>query len=586
MGVMSKDCKSAARTFMDNTPTEAREDASLSRAALYVVLLAWIGIGLYIYSLQKGGRTDLLDYFLSTGQSAINFRALTLLAPFTLTVISYLINDRAKLYKKNIAKEKELQQQAINLEIANAQLTHQALYDSLTNLPNRVLFEDHLNNSLERKKRHPDYSFAVLFLDLDRFKIINDSLGHIMGDQILVMVAQRWKKQIRLIDVIARFGGDEFAILLDDLTDISDVQRIVERLKGEMSSPFSIFGHEIFVTTSIGTALGDTADYKRADEILRDADTALYQAKARGKACHVIFDTTMHAEATKALLFETDLRRALAHNEFILNYQPIVSMKRNEIIGFEALLRWQHQKQGIMNPSQFIKVAEETGLILSIGPWVIREACRQLKTWKTHFPSYENLTVSVNVSAAIFSQSNFYDLVENILRETGLDGSCLRLEIIERTLIENPEPAAALIKRLGDLDVRFDIDDFGTGYSALNYLRHFPIRGLKIDASFIKALSSDENNAKIVRTIVALGNDLGLDVIAEGIETKEQLEIFRTMQGEYVQGFYLFRPMDSNGVEKLLARQMIGRGVSNSSSLPANPSAICRPVFLPFRGPL
>ncbi|MDA8157314.1 MAG: bifunctional diguanylate cyclase/phosphodiesterase [Actinomycetota bacterium] len=539
------------------TSKYAPEDRILSRLALYIILLAWIGIGFYIYLFYRGERDGVLGYFFSLEQSGIKFRALILLAPFTLTIIGYLINERAKLSRKNLTAEKELQQKAGELEIANAQLTQQAFYDSLTNLPNRALFADHLHYSLERKKRYPDYSFAVIFLDLDRFKNINDGLGHIIGDQLVVMVAQRLRKQVRSIDTIARFGGDEFAILMGGVKEISEAEDFAERLNGEMRAPFSVLGHEIYVTMSMGIVFSDTADYKRPDELLRDVDTAMYQAKARGKACHVIFDSTMHVEASTALRFETDLRKALDRSEFTLYYQPIISLEQRNITGFEALLRWNHPEQGIIAASEFIRVAEDTGLILSLGPWAIREACRQLKTWQTHFPAHQNVTVSVNVSAAIFSQPNFYDIVENILRDTGLDGSCLRLEIIERTLIENPEPATALIKRLKGLNVRFDIDDFGTGYSALNYLRHFPITGLKIDGSFIKALSTDENNAKIVRTIIALGNDLGLDVVAEGVESIEQLNVFRTMKGEYAQGFHLFKPMDSKTAGHLLAENKI-----------------------------
>ena len=498
-----------------------------------------------------------MGYFLSTGQAGIKFRALTLLAPFVLTIIAYLVNERAKLFTKNLASEKELQKQAIELERANARLTQHAFYDCLTNLPNRTMFIDNLHTSLERRKRYPDYSFAVLFLDLDRFKVINDGLGHSIGDQLLVLVAQRLKKHVRAIDTIARFGGDEFAILLGDIKESSYAEDIAERLKNDMRLPFSIFGHEIFVTISIGIVLGDTVGKKKPGEVLRDVDTAMYKAKARGKACHVVFDPAMNAEAAEALRFETDLRGAFDRNELTLYYQPIVSLERNSITGFEALLRWRHPERGIITASQFIRVAEETGLILSIEPWIIREACRQLKSWKTQFPAYRDLEMSVNVSAAVFSQTNFYGLIADILRETGVDGSCLRLEIVERTLIENPEPAAALIKQLGELNVRFDIDDFGTGYSALNYLRHFPIRGLKIDGSFINALPSDENNAKIVRTIVALGNELGLDVIAEGVESIEQLDIYRTMKGAYAQGFHLFKPMDSEAAKNVLSGDMV-----------------------------
>lgn len=529
----------------ERLPADDPEDRTLSRVALYIILLAWISIALYIYSACRSGNDRMFDYFLSASQSGIKFRPLILLAPFAMTIIAYLVNEREKFFNEVLTSEKKLQK-------ANAQLARQAFYDSLTNLPNRALFMDHLHKSVERKKRCRDYSFAIIFFDLDRFKIINGSLGHIVGDQLLIMVTQRLTKHVRSVDTLARLGGDEFAILARDIKEASYLEDIAERLKADMRPPFSIFEHEIFATISIGMVIVDAANKKRPDELLRDADTAMYNAKARGRSCHVVFDPAMHAEATEALRLETELRLALDRKELTLYYQPIVSLDRNCIMGFEALLRWLHPERGVLNASQFIGAAEEAGLILSVEQWIIREACRQLKAWQTRFPAHRALTVSVNVSAAVVSRPGFYELIENILCETGLDGSCLRLEIIERTLMENPEQAAALIRRLCKLNVRFDIDDFGTGYSALNYLRHFPVRGLKIDRSFIKALSSDENNAKIVKTIVALGNELGLDVVAEGVESVEQLNVFRTMGGEYAQGFHLFRPMDGNATEELL----------------------------------
>ncbi|MDA8242134.1 MAG: EAL domain-containing protein [Nitrospiraceae bacterium] len=543
----------------------------LSRTALYTVILAWIILGFYIFSIYDSFSEEFLGYFLSMDRSGVKFRALILLAPFILTALGYLINERAKLFRKSIAAEKELRQRTIELESVNELLsrenserkkaedllTRQAFYDSLTNLPNRALFIDRLRSSLERKKRYPDHSFAILFLDLDRFKVINDSLGHLIGDQLLVMLAQRLKKHIRSVDTIARFGGDEFAVLMEDTREISGVYDIAERFHGEMRSPFSIFGREIFTTMSIGIVMSNTGDYTKPEELLRDADTAMYHAKERGKACHVVFDSTMHAKATVALWVETELRRAVEQNDFIVYYQPIISVEENKITGFEALLRWQHAERGIITPSEFITVAEETGLIIPLGERVIREACRQLKAWQEQFPTCRDLTVSANVSSRVFSQPDFFDFIKNILEETGLEGSCLRLEIVERTLIENPEPAAALMKRFEDLNVRFDIDDFGTGYSALNYLRHFPIKGLKIDGSFINALTFDKNNTAIVKTVIALGRDLGLDVIAEGVETVEQLDVFKTMKGEYAQGFYLFRPMDSKAVGDLLSSHSV-----------------------------
>jgi diguanylate cyclase (GGDEF)-like protein len=543
----------------------------LSRLAFYTVILAWIVLAFYIFSLDEGFTNGITGYFLSAGRAVVKLPASILLVPLVLASLGYLINDRAKLFRKALIAEDELRQRAVELERVNELLnrentdrkkaedllTRQAFYDSLTNLPNRALFIDRLRGSLERKKRYADHSFAVLFLDLDRFKVINDSLGHMIGDQLLIMLAQRLKKHIRAVDTIARFGGDEFGVLLEETRDPSGANDIAERFHNELKSPFSIFGREVFATISIGIVMSTTGDYTRPEELLRDADTAMYHAKERGKACHVMFDSTMHAKATMALWLETELRRAVEQNAFVVYYQPIVSVAENKLTGFEALVRWQHPERGIISPGEFIMVAEETGLVLPIGDHVIRESCRQLKAWQEQFPSCRDLTVSVNVSARVFSQPEFFDTVRNILEETGIEGRCLRLEIVEKTLIENPEPAAAVIKRFRDLDVRFDIDDFGTGYSALNYLRHFPIKGLKIDGSFINALTFDSNNAAIVKTIVALGQDLGLDVIAEGIETVEQLDAFKTMKGEYAQGFYLFRPMDGVAAGDLLSAQSV-----------------------------
>ncbi len=552
----------------DRTISADSEYKVLSRIALFVAILALLILGLDIFSIYGGYSEGFLGHLLSVDRSGFKFRALIVLPPFILGALGCLINKKAKLFGKSLAT---LRQRIAELEGSNELLsrenserkkaedllTRQAFYDSLTNLPNRALFIDHLRSSLERKKRHRDYSFAILFLDLDRFKVINDSLGHMIGDQLLVMLSQRLKKHIRSIDTIARFGGDEFAVLMEDTREISVVYDIAERFHGEMRSPFSIFGREIFTTMSIGIVMSNTEDYTGPEELLRDADTAMYHAKERGKACHVVFDSTMHAKATAALWVETELRRAVEHNDFVVYYQPIISVEENKITGFEALLRWQHAVRGIITPSEFIAVAEETGLIIPLGERVIREACRQLKAWQEQFPTCRDLTVSVNVSGKVFSQPDFFDFVKNILEETGLEGRCLRLEIVERTLIENPEPAAALIRRFEDLNVRFDIDDFGTGYSALNYLRHFPIKGLKIDGSFINALTFDKNNVAIVKTIIALGRDLGLDVIAEAIETVEQLDVFKDMKGEYAQGFYLFRPMDSKAAGNHLSSHSV-----------------------------
>jgi diguanylate cyclase (GGDEF)-like protein len=543
----------------------------LSRTAFYIVILGWILLAIYIFYIDEGFSKDIIEHFLSADDSGIKLQTAILFVPLVLILLGYLINDRANLFRKTLTAERESRQRAVELEKVNELLirengerkkaedllTRQAFYDSLTNLPNRALFIDRLRSSLERKKRYPDHLFAVLFLDLDRFKIINDSLGHMIGDQLLIMLAQRLNKHIRAIDTLARFGGDEFAVLMETAEGISSVNEIAERFHNELRSPFAIFGREVYTTMSMGIVMSNMGNYTRPEELLRDADTAMYHAKERGKACHVVFDSAMHAKATSALWLETELRNAVQQNDFVVHYQPIMSLGDNKITGFEALLRWQHAERGIITPSEFIMIAEETGLILPLGERVIREACRQLRAWQEQSPSLGSLSVSVNVSAKVFSQPNFFETVKKILEETGLEGSCLRLEIVERTLIENPEPAAAVIRRFKELNVLFDIDDFGTGYSALNYLRHFPIKGLKIDGSFINALTFDSNNMAIVKTVIALGRDLGLDVIAEGIETVEQLDAFKTMKGEYGQGFYLFRPMDSKAAGDLLSADKI-----------------------------
>ncbi len=546
----------------------SREYKTLSRAAVYIVLLAWAFLGLYLFFItqQQDLGTEVLDYFVSLEQSGIRYRALLLLAPFVLTVMAYLINEKTKLFHKTLLAEEALRRRTaelerINLQLiqksnalekAEKQLSRQAFYDVLTNLPNRALFMDRLQSSLEHGKRYPGSIFAVLFLDVDRFKVINDGLGHLIGDQLLVLISQRLKRCVRNVDTVSRFGGDEFAVLMDDAKGVEQVNILANRIKAEMQLPFRVSGHDIFTSVSVGIILSNLMDYCRPEEMIRDADIAMYQAKARGKACHVIFDSTMHAEAETVLWLETDLRKALENNEFVVHYQPIISMESGQIIGFEALVRWQHPKRGLLYPLDFLMVAEETGLIVAIGQWVIHEACRQVRRWQVQIPGCQDLTISVNVSAKVFSQPDFYDVVVNILQDTGLEAGKLRLEIVERMLIDNPEPAAALLKRLQDLQVRIDIDDFGTGYSALNYLRHFPIHGLKIDRSFINALTTDKHNSAIVKTIIALSRDLSLDVIAEGIETTEQLESYRSLKGEFAQGYLISRPLDCTAMENIL----------------------------------
>lgn len=436
-------------------------------------------------------------------------------------------------------------------KVAEEQLLHDAFHDGLTGLPNRALFMDRLGLALNHSRRRVDYLFAVLFLDIDRFKVINDSLGHMRGDQLLIEVTHRLTTCLRPGDSVARLGGDEFCVLIDDVNDVSDATRVANRIQASMQEPFSVAGQEVFATVSVGIALSDKG-YDRPEDLLRDADTAMYRAKALGKNRYEVFDKVMHARAVALLSLETDLRWAIERHEFQVHYQPIVALQNDKIVGFEALLRWQHPQRGLVMPSEIIPVAEETGLIVPIGLWVLTEACHQLRKWQEQFPSDPPISVSVNLSAKQFIQPNLVESIEDILRDTGLNPSCLKLELTESVVMDNPQAAAATLRRLRDLDVQLQIDDFGTGYSSLSYLARFPIDTLKIDRSFISRLSLAEENLEIVRAIVTLARNLRLDVTAEGVETKEQLEKLRALGCEHAQGFYWSQPVESKDAARLI----------------------------------
>ena len=430
------------------------------------------------------------------------------------------------------------------------QLLLDAFHDPLTNLANRALFLDRLGVSFARIRRRKNTSFALFCIDLDRFKNVNDSLGHRKGDQMLVSVARRLLKCVRFGDTVARLGGDEFAMLLEDINGPADVEATVRRIQREIGEPFSLEGDEVFATVSIGIAIaGPGCD--KPENLLRDADTAMYRAKAEGKARHVVFDVAMRDQAVNLLQLETDLRRAVERNEFLIHYQPIVSLKAGEIVGFEALVRWQHPSRGLIAPSQFIPLAEDTGLIVPIGEWVLRESCRQMADWHRRFPQKVPLSISVNLSNKQLSPG-FTGTVEGILKETGLNPSTLELEITESAVIENSERAAGLLNELRRMKVRILIDDFGTGYSTMNYLNKLTVDGLKIDRSFIRVINPSGEGLAIVRTILTLARNLGLDVIAEGVETSDQLELLRWLNGEYAQGFYFHKPLEPSRVEVIL----------------------------------
>jgi predicted signal transduction protein with EAL and GGDEF domain len=466
---------------------------------------------------------------------------------------------------------------------AEERLIHGALHDPLTNLPNRAYFLERLQFSANRAKRQNNYHFAVLFLDLDRFKIINDSLGHLAGDQLIVEIARRLTACLRRTDLvarneeedakasplpngdetIARLGGDEFTILLEDIHDNSDPVRVAERIQIALNKPFVLAGQEVVTTVSIGIALSTTG-YTLAQDILRDADIAMYRAKSLGKDRYEVFDQAMHASVVARLQLEGDLRRALERHEFRLYYQPIVSLASKKIQGFEALVRWQHPERGIVPPIEFVPVAEETGLILFLGRWVLREACRQMQRWQKDYPQTSGLTMSINLSAKELAQADLVDQIAKILQETGVTSSAIRLELTESAAMENAERTRQLLVELKQLGIRLSIDDFGTGYSSLSYLRRFPIDTLKIDRSFISHIDGHEENRQIVKTIMLLAANLGMEVIAEGAETSQEIDHLTKLHCEYVQGFYFFAPLDGSAVESLFSRHKdMGTGPSS-----------------------
>ncbi|MDZ8035310.1 EAL domain-containing protein [Nostoc sp. DedSLP04] len=437
------------------------------------------------------------------------------------------------------------------LKLAEAQLIHDAFHDILTKLPNRALFMERLERALMLTKRRADYRFAVLFLDLDRFKVVNDSLGHTIGDQLLTALARRLENCLRAGDTVARLGGDEFTILLDDLQNANDVTSVVERIHEVLTSAFQLSGYEVFTTVSIGIALSK-GSYNRPEELLRDADIAMYRAKALGKARHEIFDSTMYTQVTKLLELEMDLRRAVERQEFQVYYQPIILLETYKIIGFEALVRWQHPQYGLISPDSFIPLAEETGLIIPIGYWVLGEACRQMRAWQLQFPTDPPLTISVNLSTKQFSQPSLIEQINQIIQETGLEVGSLKLEITESVLMENIQLATFMLSQLQEMNIQLHLDDFGIGYSSLSYLHRFPSNALKIDRSFIAKIGANGENLEIIQAIVALAQSLNIDVIAEGVETLEQLAQLQVMKCKYAQGYFFSQPLDRKLVETLI----------------------------------
>jgi diguanylate cyclase (GGDEF)-like protein len=430
---------------------------------------------------------------------------------------------------------------------AEQQLLHDAFHDHLTGLPNRALFLDRVGGVIGRTQRNPEHEFAVLFFDLDRFKVINDGLGHAVGDQVLVAVADRLSRCVRPGDTVARLGGDEFAVLLDGISGRDAATDFAERINTHLIRPFHIAGNEVFTSASIGIASSRTG-YSRAEDMLRDADTAMYRAKHLGKARHQVFDTAMHARAMRQLLLENDLRRAMEREELALLYQPIVAMPSRRIRGFEALLRWHHPDWGEVPRQEFLPVAEETGLILPLGDWVLEQSCRQLSRWRASSPVAQDLTVSVNLSGRQIAQGDLIDRVTAALAASGLPVSSLRLEITESVLMEHLEPATAALRQLKELGVAVDIDDFGTGYSSLSYLHRFPIDRVKIDRSFVGSMLADPQSLEIVRAIVGLAQSLGMEAVAEGVEHEPEAAMLANLGCPLAQGYLLGMPMPPDEV--------------------------------------
>lgn len=438
------------------------------------------------------------------------------------------------------------------LKEAERQISHQAFHDTLTNLPNRALFMEHLNMAIKRNKRREEYHFAVLYLDIDRFKLVNDSLGHGVGDNLLTAFADRIQSSLRDIDTLARLGGDEFVILLEDIEDGHYASMVAERLQKELKVPFIVNDEEVYAPASFGV-VNNTQDYDRPEDIIRDADSAMYHAKEKGRAQYKVFDKKLHEKALHLLQRETDLRKAIHKKEFETHYQPIVSLKTRAVVGFEALIRWNHPQLGLIYPGSFISIAEETGLIIPITRLMIEEACRDLKNWHERVKHVQKLTMNVNISSRHFLQPSLLNDIKNVLKKLELPPDHLKLEITETALMEDVEETVRMVNRMRDYGLQIVIDDFGTGYSSLSYLQRLPIDTLKVDRSFVMRIQDiADGNRNIVEAIISLAHRLDMIVVAEGVETLEQYTILLDMNCQFGQGYLFSRPLTKSKVDELI----------------------------------
>jgi diguanylate cyclase (GGDEF)-like protein len=450
--------------------------------------------------------------------------------------LEYRVRQRTHQLEKEISARQEVQEK----------LLHLALHDSLTELPNRVLFMKQLGRILEQSKQNENHNFSLMLLDCDHFKVVNDSLGHVVGDRLLISVARRIQTCLPPGVMLARLGGDEFAIVLEEDTPNGDrAIALANTIQEELSYPFQLGCQENFTNVSVGIVLSHP-NYEQPEHLLRDADSAMYQAKAKGKASKQIFDPRMYTQAMIRLQLETDLRRAIERNEFVLYYQPIIDLKTRKIAGLEALIRWEHPSRGLLLPGEFLPIAQDSDLMSHIDTWVLREACLQLKNWQENKAIPDSIFMSTNLSVYNFLKDDITDTIFNILVETGVSGHCLELEITEESIVSNPQRVNHILKELKHRNIKFSIDDFGTGYSSLSYLHQFSVDSLKIDRSFIERISPRgalPGNIEIAQTIIQLAESLKLSVIAEGIETAEQLTVLEELQCNYGQGFYFSRPL-------------------------------------------
>ena len=463
------------------------------------------------------------------------------------------LEDRVKERTLDLEKALEKLQEEINSrQKLQSKLLDIALHDSLTGLPNRVLFIRRLEYALNRAKQESSYQFAVLFLDCDRFKVVNDSLGHSVGDELLIAIGRRLQSCLVPIDTLARLGGDEFGILIENITDINIAIQVAEQIIQQLSVTFKLSRYEVFMNASIGISWGNK-DYDRPEYLLRDADTAMYRAKAQGRGKYHIFNPAMHQQAIQLLELENDLRRAIERREFLVYYQPIISLTTGRICGFEALVRWRHPIRGLVSPIEFIPIAEETGLINAINTWVLQSACHQLSVWQHHPVTPEPLTISVNLSARLFLQTNLVEQIDQIIYENKINPEYLELEITESVIMENSYAIKIILEQLKQRKIKLIMDDFGTGYSSLSYLHSFPFDALKIDQSFVKRMQENKENMGLVPAMISIANSMGMSAIAEGVETEEQLAQLRSLNCNFAQGYLFSQPIEQQLVLKLLA---------------------------------